>query len=62
MWIIDNSESSFDYSTKKYYLSMKAANIALASMDKTILKFIQAISGRHDQDIICYKKTINLNR
>ena len=41
---------------------MKATKGALASMDKTRLEFVQAISGGHDREDICLQKNIELDR
>jgi len=56
MCITNGDESSIDYSTKRHHLSMKVVDSALASIDKTRLEFVQAISGRHDQEDICHRK------
>ena len=62
MCITDGTESSVDYSTKKRRLSMKVADGALASMDKTRLEFVQAISGGHDREDIHHREIIELDR
>lgn len=61
MYITNTSESSIDYSTKKHHFYIKATDGGLASMDKTRLDFIQAIS-RHDCEYLCYKEIIDLNK
>ena len=49
-------------STKKQRLSMKAADGALASMDKTRLEFVEAISSGHNCEDTSHKEIIELDR
>lgn len=50
------------YSTKKRRLSLKAADGALASMDKTRLEFVEAMSSGHNREDMRHKEIIELDR